>query len=1566
MKYQTHFQQHPRRGGAVIIVVVSLMATLAFLGLFFYNWSNQERINAEYYSDTDPVEIDPDPIFDEGLQQLIVSTPQGRDFSALAGDAGGTTVSFWSMLAHVLGPINENGRPLRTNPYAGQGVRVNYTDSTVASAGMQDRSSGGPGVDGLADDENFVMDYDWDGTNDAFRVNFSAATTNGTISDLTGTAYDFAANAGYTYPDINCMFVSYEGFAEDEDGTRFRVVIPSFHRPQYFPTRRNTGNFNDLFSANATVDQVLRPHERHKIASGGGVDSWRYVTNNGSGNGTNGAVVAKSGDRNRIIEPFPFPSTTSDGTFDADGDGALLEHGVFTDADDISYDFEVDIDRDGIRDAIRMDLDHPIINLPNGRQVVPLYSFKVRDLDGLVNLNVHGNINGILSDPSTVAAGGLQMPFGAGEWISKSNSGLSMGEINPAWALNANPGDGNYIRQTPANEIRSYAQQEHDYFYDNTSSFNPDANALNWRQMANMELGWLLFGRERSDGVQIAGRWFGDSESLTRFTSIPFPGTSNSDDDLDSNGSIAASNSHPYGGFSYMEPDLGNLIIPPFVHPIDLVGAGGGHLDNVGSGQRRSLAQLNTTPGAWPDYDDRWQNQGTVKQQGVTPYPAGLQPAAKDWLTDEADEVLTNRGLIDNNEDAVFPAAELAALHLSDADWESLGASSRVRELAPFNFELNRQASRIRQRFTTISSDRTEASIAVDPNRQWEFSNWTHDTDPMQDRTNAFPPQFQVNVESDGDPFRPELRKLLMVELGGGDSGKLLAGRTHPQRRLNINRLLVNFDSNGDPVYRHLTPHPEFVDTDTDAAVDAMVHVNNPTAGNPGHPGGGHAVFNFAGISSDKHVQEFWARYDRQRLARDIFCLLYVLGGADNSTNITNTAFNGPDADGDGVPDPVQEMAQFAVNYVDALDRDSVITEFEFDYNLSDGWGNNLAKVNGVEAQQLTISEALWIKTDRLDSPPTDLTRTSYADDGRQHQFLYIELRNASPFRVDLKNETWRIVREDTGGLRSARMTFQESTTLADKFVDPGEVFVLSTHDGRLTEGMTVRSSDFYVDTDATTDNQFQQIIPIPPDLNHQIQQADTPAPHCHLDMCYPDQSHSDFFTIEVTAPLEAKMVGIVGSDTTDDPTVTFDLVLERRRNLQTADRAQQDDDPLATRGDDWIEVDRVTVNAENFDPQNDNDVIMKLNDMKSTERSQPLVQNWTPHATGGLRDHTFDQADQDNHRPNSNFSGPTFNLWQPHFDRDYQSTAELLSVPLFSPDNLIASLATSGTLSIDNVAAAKFLFAGDPNAPQDLAVDNRWYRLFEFVEVPHPTDARLSDRPISGRTRAGKINLNMVRDENVYAALIDDDRHFDPPSADPERPAGDQFEIQRNWYHEFLVARDGLDPITNLPIPGVPGAFPFTPASRLNSVNSDLGLSNTTLRVNFPWSVDNMRNLQDNAPANIEQIGLFEARSSADVGSDVIDFHTRNRILDKIQNLTTNRSHVFAVWVQVDFFEAHQPTSTTTQIGGLADDLPSFRMFCVIDMSRLEDAYVDTNTTDGTPGTFDFRKFIIHRQMLP
>jgi hypothetical protein len=228
--------------------------------------------------------------------------------------------------------------------------------------------------------------------------------------------------------------------------------------------------------------------------------------------------------------------------------------------------------------------------------------------------------------------------------------------------------------------------------------------------------------------------------------------------------------------------------------------------------------------------------------------------------------------------------------------------------------------------------------------------------------------------------------------------------------------------------------------------------------------------------------REFWARRDRQQMARDIYVLLYTLGGARKSTanNISDyRRANDPNLAEDAAPiapndpsDPLyfstaqplythrqlRRMAQFAVNVVDALDTDNIVTKFEYDKNLgpspsgsTGGWElddnpytssddvnttvgadatenmlypedtDGRGVVYGVEAQQLALSEILAIRSEAI-TPAGDSPATPYTDD-QPRDFLFVELQNMLPMELDLatarsgssnpERGVWRIVRNN-------------------------------------------------------------------------------------------------------------------------------------------------------------------------------------------------------------------------------------------------------------------------------------------------------------------------------------------------------------------------------------------------------------------------------------------------------------------------------------------------------------------------------------------------------------------------
>ena len=257
------------------------------------------------------------------------------------------------------------------------------------------------------------------------------------------------------------------------------------------------------------------------------------------------------------------------------------------------------------------------------------------------------------------------------------------------------------------------------------------------------------------------------------------------------------------------------------------------------------------------------------------------------------------------------------------------------------------------------------------------------------------------------------------------------------QLRLNINRFTAVVDDSSPPSasnpvrFRELTPHPTLTQWNSGGGGSTAIMTTSP---------GGSFHADSQNFQSSPALQEYWARRDRQMLARDIYVMLYLFGGGqdvDSTAVPLNYAAtsNGITSAGPPVQRPLYqdwqlaEMAQFAVNYVDALDRDDTITMFEYDKNLADGWNlddnafgptsndgttTDRGFVFGVETQQLAFSEVLVIVSRMVKSylppnTPKDHLATQLDDSKTDRTFTYLELHNVSPYPVPVNNLNWQV-----------------------------------------------------------------------------------------------------------------------------------------------------------------------------------------------------------------------------------------------------------------------------------------------------------------------------------------------------------------------------------------------------------------------------------------------------------------------------------------------------------------------------------------------------------------------------
>lgn len=1695
-----------RRGGAVIILSLAMLMTLLFLGLFFFSFIDDESQSADIYAKQSRAKIDVNQkhVLNHALSQVIVSTndsdPDQEYYARYSALAGGR----YSLLASILGPIGEHDwdHNALTN-YATQGA---LPDDPVANnedldgdgyfdpwtpgdfeafngGGMRivdvsgtlylDLNGDGGDSDGDSTPDRLLTDLILNGSELAGAA--GPTRVDGDLDPTNPANSEVHLDAGYTYPDLNSLFLYHQS---KHPVTGDVIVKPSFDVPGSLYA---VGGFADATNDLAAT-RVLRPHTGQNY---GGVERYLTLATTGSA----GARPTGSGDTTRTIQPF---ATGSNPSYLADNPAIMgVWNGQPSPVAATNYDFHVDADNDGVNDAFLMDHDYPLVTFPDGRQAVPMFFWRIEDADALVNLNTAGDmplyrLAERSSTPPTRAALIINL-FNDPRFVTGTNYGASTSEINPGLPLRCDPSDPTYV--TAASEPQA-TDQIASYLADQGGVGIADITAdVDRLQLANIETAWLLSGRHTYDSTgaalpedyDLSGR-YGESAYIvnngTANNPLPGAGTTGSDnqgrpfdDDRDGNAGRRSN-----GGAAYREffprrngtPQVaGGLAYPPAVHPLDATGHALWTTMQAGVGMKRQFRDavdaLNN-PSQWLYYNatnatpfgnvPMWQYP-VNSAAGVLPWVTGggsvgyLQAhnaaSPVDALWDEPDELVLDDSdaRFANLDDEPFPASEMTGLHASNADWSRLNITSRLRQLAPVNLEINSQAADIRRHFTTHSWDRPELGFALDLDRPWEFYavqddvslsySITHQyfppalgrtstlsfapsaTDPDNPDYLQAPAGTPAKYISTRDPYRPELRKLLSVDFAA------LSGNQMPQARLQLNGVLSDdslgsgggqlcFDASGNPRFRPLTPHPVF-----DATADAAVAPLNLTMV---HNNGANVPYAFTamggGTATARAAQEWWARYDRQRLARDIYVLLWTvsvpqgLTTPPNSPWTTNpyTAANGyPDDDSDGIADVITEMAQFAVNAVDAMDHDSVLTKFEYDTNLMNGWDPTSADgavAHGVEAQALTFSEALWINSKAITSPATfDHPTTLWDDsDGTDRHFLYMELRNVLPLNVSLANDTYRIVRADD---TTKKITFYGSLS-SPLTVGPGENFLIGSHSDQsgytTTSGtMEPQSADFRLDYDANfaaaANLYYQPVVPYLPETDSpgdpgaggtvMSARAEHPAPLCGLDLCHEEHRTTQQRFLEASSPVGYFLAGVptgAGSE--------LELILERRMN-------PQGDGVLDDAANDWVEIDRITVTEEEFQLAQTDDAATvhgKFKALVSRERKEPFfahgngeggednnaTNGFFTHSLGGMNiaDPDADPANQDaavaarQHQRNSVLpAGQKFEVWQPHFDRGYTSVYDLLSVLYISPTRVIYHDRTSGSVEgglVESVAlganpkmtgihAAGMRFEhpaltlpGHLSAHQAEHYQNRWYRLLEFLSVPSHTLDEVADQMKYRRRVPGRINLNTLRHEHNLAAIINDPFQIDLLESAGNGPTDDLVDTgNRIWYREMLRSRDGDNGGVIFP-PGTPYSRPFRPLTYDDPLGAADPLRSTIMR----------RGMTSGGLTDFDQIGLFEARTPSDRTADQIDWHTRQRLLSRIANLTTNRSHVYVIWGGFQMHEAHETAAGQVQIGAQMTDISPYRELIVVDMSRMEEAY------DAPTGAFNFGGFILHREVLP
>jgi len=1378
------------RRGSTLVVVIALLASLMLLGFLFLTIASQEQENAYLFSETAKVPRPTSNYFDFALEQLILGARDDLYNSAL-----------WGGRASLLPTMMGND----LQAYNGAGINLAWWDPDLAgpNPGYAVVDQNLSNIDPLngSDDPTNPQDNLPDGTllnrldDDLLMVNLSPAAWAGSGLDiLTETANAAGSSTGpeddgllslpapdadYSYPDLNSPFLSYISYAP----TGERIVIPSFHRPQYL---RDSAAAGTWYSDVATSRLSMRPHRSH-------------IAYTDTGNPSGETRFVDTGDPDAAdVGAFPF-----EGAFNGVDFTTRIRHeGIWQDPAFPTGqvpEFDADPDNDGKNEAVWLDLDYPVEQSADGTKTfIPLVAFTIYDADALFNLNAHGNAYGDIA----VHDGTNPLPFGdinsdgtvsvggaTNEYISRSNQGTGPHEVNSEVGLDA---------PVPADNTKL---AQHTYFLSRIPTTQ--------EEIANLEWWFTLVGRAELDSTRAiqrlhAGRLGEPSRLRNMVTAMdnagtaataprlaPYPGASGSDDDGDASfGAALAGNLDPTG--RVFTPIIGT---PAHRHPLDLRGQGD-YVTAAAGGKARRFQQVGRI--MFPQYfsyytplSGVWRAAGLV---APTPYTVlySLATVTEDFhLVDHPRESNLASETANSGQDALFSAADNATLFLWGTDQDVVKYSERLLTLVPYNFRdadtsFGVSAADRRRRYTTTSADIKSYGKSLNVNAQ-QFRVWEYD--PDGDGANVvFPPLFPGVAGTQVQPFRQEARGILANVPGDSNARGLM-------RKLSVNHVAEQVTNPGDGSLgrlrlRPLTPHPTTGLSST-AVIGPGGSVMTPMSfatADAALP----AAWKTWSITSAAQ-QEWHARRDRQNLARDLYALLYVLDGvraADGTSTSTATSnpvvgFNGDPAMPFYTPAQCREMAQFAVNLVDAMDPDDVITAFVYDTNLANGYTSqddaygtyatadgDRQVVYGVEAQKLAFGEALVAVT----QPVTDSGfykdhELTEWDDSEYRDFSYLELVNMGPGTVPVANN-WQIVATPSPGVAtsvSRRMTIGAGS-VPDAGSATGPFFTIGTvGDNHLRQrdstdpaernppgavDATLAPLPSFMRADVTNtkaavstvgDLMLETIVPVNGPLSLDLLNQSSvyslytgandnsvPAPADEITATSPDKPGGDFLSWTDLSTVDA--------------TTNVEFVLRRRLNLYRAapadltSTAEAQDNP-------WVEVDRITipvrVMALNYTDEIDA-IKDGLRQLTSNERREPLRRVQETHNNTDTTAYKLNSLS--GYYPVSGTLTP-YQLWQPHYDRPFASLGEVLGVPLYGPtqltygngtptnDGLGLSVVDSGlVLNRGRVAASHVLYPdGAPvNVPGGAGGDlektffpNLWYRLFEFVDVPATNGGR-------------------------------------------------------------------------------------------------------------------------------------------------------------------------------------------------------------------------------------------------
>lgn len=376
----TQSRSAPRRQGVILLLVVIMLALFLVVGLSFMLYAESEATASRIYREAftvnyDRADIDTGALLNYALGQLIYDVKDDID----GCDS--------SMRGHSLARNMYGWQDPATTAFA----LVNRNTVAFNGIGRLPTSAFNPNppVLGAADAISLInyRFFQTDGfVRDPERLGFRA---NPLVPITQATQpYGGGWNVPYTFPDRNNVYLG--AIKADYAGSP-RVTVPSFHRPEGTPFDLTPAQ---LASDDATANPWLIPSTANPAL--------KYMV-----------MRPRPADMywNGSSDPHSFPKPAS-----ITGDVQNLPGGA------------------GGNDSYWMDLGYPVQTTRGGTKFKPLFAFLIVDLDGRVNVNVHGNQRGNNSGTPTHV----------------SNQGVGKWEVNLGKVINIDPNELKSIFGDPA------------------------------------------------------------------------------------------------------------------------------------------------------------------------------------------------------------------------------------------------------------------------------------------------------------------------------------------------------------------------------------------------------------------------------------------------------------------------------------------------------------------------------------------------------------------------------------------------------------------------------------------------------------------------------------------------------------------------------------------------------------------------------------------------------------------------------------------------------------------------------------------------------------------------------------------------------------------------------------------------------------------------------------------------------------------------------------------------------------------------------------------------------------